>query len=86
MSAKASQLKETKVSMKQGIFDAICVIVGEPSMAGQQKRGQNSKGFNREDVILKLCERAGFQLEVKNEEYELVSWQACPGHSKYTYV
>ena len=42
-------------------------------MAGQQKFGGNSKGFDREDVILKLCERAGFQLEVKNEEYELVS-------------
>jgi hypothetical protein len=73
MSVKASQLKETKVKLKQAIFDAICEVVQEPSMSGQQKRCQNSKGFSREDLILKLCELAGFQLEVRNEEYKLVS-------------
>ena len=58
--------------LKQGIFDAICVAVGEPSFAGKRKHGGNSTGFSREDVILKLCGRAGLQLEVINEEYELV--------------
>ena len=73
MPAKESQLKPIKVMLKQGIFDAICVIVGEPSFAGKRKHGGYPKGLNREDIILKLCGLAGFQLEVINGEYKLVS-------------